>query len=67
MDILRRMDDLGVSWPQVADKQGLAREYNVAPGQTRTYVLDGNRRILASHLHGRDLALFIQKLFAPAP
>ncbi len=66
LDILRRMDDLGVDWPQIADKQGLAREYNVAPDQTRTFVLDADRRILASDLHGQDLAVFIQKLFATA-
>ena len=56
------LDDVELDWPQISDQQGLARALNISGNAPRTFVLDANRNVVASDLHGAELSTFVSKM-----
>jgi hypothetical protein len=61
---LGALDDTGMDWPQIPDRMGLARKYNVDPNAVTTLVLDSSHRIVASGLRGAELEKKVVELLA---
>jgi peroxiredoxin len=60
--ILRSLDESGVTWPQIPDRLGLARKYQVDPTAPTTFLLDRDRRIRGVGLRGNELAAAVKEL-----
>lgn len=56
------LDDVELDWPQISDQTGLARALNISGNAPRTFVLDANRNVVASDLHGTELSTLVTRM-----
>jgi peroxiredoxin len=56
------LDDTELDWPQISDQPGLARALNLSRNEPKTFVLDANRNVVASDLHGTELSALVRKM-----
>jgi len=56
------LDDVELDWPQISDQPGLARALNISRNEPKTFVLDANRNVVASDLHGSELTALVSKM-----
>lgn len=55
------LDDTAMDWHMVSDQTGLARSLNIG-GAAKTFILDENRNVLSTDLHGAELTALVRKI-----